>query len=420
MTHTRQPIASSPPDNGSASPNALSVSSGAPTKSRRRLPRGVELHGGHLRLVFTYGGRTIRRSTGLEPTPQNIRFVARWRAAILYEIAAGIFDLGKHFPSRGGRTLSRLPRSPSVAESVRLWLREVRLVLAPSTARHYEEAAQKVIEALGEVPIRELTRQRVVEWIASRAREVGPRRLRALLVPLRGAVRVALDAGVLERNILAGLRLPPHTEAMDPQPFTPEEVATILIAAPSAYWGALWLFGFSTGLRLSELIALRWSDIASDRLWVRRSRVGGVTRQTAKSAAGVRAVALLPPAKEALEVARQTLPPAEGDDEVWRDPESGRPFADAGDLRYWWRRTLERAGIPYRPAYHMRHTYASTLLSAGEDPTWVATQMGHRDWGLIRRVYARWIPSLRPEAGQQAAAKMAAAWTSNGERDGGS
>jgi hypothetical protein len=30
------------------------------------------------------------------------------------------------------------------------------------------------------------------------------------------------------------------------------------------------------------------------------------------------------------------------------------------------------------------------MLTAGESPMWVAQQMGHSDWGMIRRVYGRW------------------------------
>ncbi|WP_407510263.1 hypothetical protein [Ralstonia sp. GP101] len=49
-----------------------------------------------------------------------------------------------------------------------------------------------------------------------------------------------------------------------------------------------------------------------------------------------------------------------------------------------------------------RHTYALTMLSAGEHPMWVAKQMGHADWTMIARVYGRWMPSADAEAGSRA------------------
>lgn len=42
--------------------------------------------------------------------------------------------------------------------------------------------------------------------------------------------------------------------------------------------------------------------------------------------------------------------------------------------------------------YQTRHTFASTLLSRGENPLWVAQQMGHKDWGQIIKIYGQWIP----------------------------
>ena len=63
-----------------------------------------------------------------------------------------------------------------------------------------------------------------------------------------------------------------------------------------------------------------------------------------------------------------------------------------------------------RVPYQTRHTFASTLLSAGENPVWVASMMGHKDWAMIIKVYGRWIPSVAPDAGN----KVAALWATEG------
>lgn len=43
-----------------------------------------------------------------------------------------------------------------------------------------------------------------------------------------------------------------------------------------------------------------------------------------------------------------------------------------------------------------RHTYASMMLSAGEQPTWVSQQMGHSNLAMIFQNYGRWIPDAQP------------------------
>ena len=39
-----------------------------------------------------------------------------------------------------------------------------------------------------------------------------------------------------------------------------------------------------------------------------------------------------------------------------------------------------------------RHTFASLMLSRGENPMWVAQQLGHSDLKMLRDHYGRWIP----------------------------
>lgn len=62
---------------------------------------------------------------------------------------------------------------------------------------------------------------------------------------------------------------------------------------------------------------------------------------------------------------------------------------------------IKKAGVRYRNPYQTRHTYASMMLSAGENPLWVVTQMGHRDTEMIIKHYGRWIPDKSTVAGYQ-------------------
>ncbi len=42
------------------------------------------------------------------------------------------------------------------------------------------------------------------------------------------------------------------------------------------------------------------------------------------------------------------------------------------------------------------------MLSAGEPLMWVANQMDHAKWLLPGDIYANWIPSTNPDAGDKA------------------
>ena len=56
-----------------------------------------------------------------------------------------------------------------------------------------------------------------------------------------------------------------------------------------------------------------------------------------------------------------------------------------------WNPALERAGLPHRPLYQMRHTYATLALAEGATLEWIAEQMGHTDTRTTKRHYARFV-----------------------------
>ena len=61
----------------------------------------------------------------------------------------------------------------------------------------------------------------------------------------------------------------------------------------------------------------------------------------------------------------------------------------------------------YRNPYQTRHTYASMLLSAGENPAWIAKQMGHTNMNMVLQKYGRYMPDHDPLAGQKIVTRMA-------------
>ena len=151
-------------------------------------------------------------------------------------------------------------------------------------------------------------------------------------------------------------------------------------------------YNFWAGLRISELIALKWSDIdfKNGLVNVERARVE-TTLKTTKTKSGVRKVLLLKPAKEALE--NQLLLTASNSNEfVFHDLKTNKEWSSSTWLSRQWALILKQANVKYRNPYQMRHTYASTLLSNGENIFWLATQMGHENTKMIIQHYGKWIP----------------------------
>jgi len=176
----------------------------------------------------------------------------------------------------------------------------------------------------------------------------------------------------------------------EPNPFKHEEIAAILDALTSPYQ-EYFQFAFYTGLRTGELLGIRWQDIDIEKkvAHIRVNLTLGREKEP-KTAGSIRTVDLHEKAIEALNNLKQT----EYIDSyrVFIDPRTMKGYKYADGLRkYIWKPTLNKLKISYRYPYQCRHTYASMMLSLGKNPMWVAKQMGHADWGMIRKVYGRWI-----------------------------
>ncbi|WP_419182106.1 tyrosine-type recombinase/integrase [Leclercia adecarboxylata] len=48
-------------------------------------------------------------------------------------------------------------------------------------------------------------------------------------------------------------------------------------------------------------------------------------------------------------------------------------------IKLTWSGAMRKAGVRHRSPYHTRHTFACWLLSAGANPSFIASQMGHKN-----------------------------------------
>lgn len=364
---------------------------------------------------FYYRGARCRERIKLPPTSANLKYATRLKMRIEDEIARGTFEYVAHFPnSKRALAFSKIPGSAiTIKSALEHWLADVRGQIEHTTFRDYQLAIERTWEPwCGNRRLTELSRPDLKAWVAIQT--CGLKRIRNLLLPMRGMFSAALDDGLISLNPFVGWtprKVEPPKEFDDIDPFTQLEVTAILNAC-EGHIRNLFQFAFWTGLRTSELIALRWEDIdlVNRTLSVRRAKVRKQVKAP-KTKAGRRTIQLLEPAFDALQAQRQysLLQGAE----VFLNPRTGEAWLHDGQIRKTaWQPTLKRAEVRYRYPYQTRHTFASTLLSAGENPVWVASMMGHKDWAMIVRTYGRWIPSIAPGAGQ----KVASLWSTSGQQ----
>lgn len=344
-----------------------------------------------IQIDFKWRGERCRERISLPPTSANLKYAKRLKATIEHEIATHTFDYAKHFPQSKRAQLRS--DSPTLRASLSAYCDSLVGQLEPETVEEYRHDAEIVAAGLGEsATIKSLARRQVRTWVSTLA--LSKKRIDNLLIPLRGALNQAVEDEEIEASPLAGFkvkRAAAPKETIDP--FTPEEVE----ALGRAELGYLWRFWAWAGLRSGEIIGLEWQDVAPEwkSIAIRRAVRVGRTKTT-KSSAGLRVVHLVQPARDAVANYEQAT-----SGPVFRNPNTGERWYEDRALARAFRRDCKAVGVRYRYPYQLRHTFATWALSSGENPSWIAKQMGHSDTMMLFRVYGKWMPSLDPQAGSR-------------------
>ncbi|MET4696126.1 tyrosine-type recombinase/integrase [Endozoicomonas lisbonensis] len=359
-----------------------------------------------IEISFPYKGQRCRERVKLKPTPANLKRAERHRAAILDAIEKGTFDYAVTFPdSPRAKEFARIPGDVvTIKHYLSNWLVAKKNEISASTYNDYTKTINNIlIPAFGHQVLTELRRKHIKAW--ARTLTCGNKRIANLLSPLRSALDDAVDDEIIDQNPLQGWSYSKKEEPKEDHvdPFNREEQDAILNAMKGQGKNLI-QFAFWTGLRTSELVALRWGDIdwVKGFVRVRRAQTQAAKKdESTKTYAGRRDVKLLEPALEAL--AQQKSWTFLAGEHVFLNPRTNKPWAGDQPIRKTlWTPALKKAGVAYRNPYQTRHTYASMMLSSGEHPMWVAKQMGHADWTQIARTYGKWMPDADPECGNRA------------------
>ena len=67
------------------------------------------------------------------------------------------------------------------------------------------------------------------------------------------------------------------------------------------------------------------------------------------------------------------------------------PFYTHDIVAVNFRKCLENSGVPVRPLYNLRHTFASQMISKGADIVWVSKTLGHKNVSITLSFYTKFI-----------------------------
>jgi integrase len=270
----------------------------------------------------------------------------------------------------------------------------------------------------GERPINSVKYEDVVDLMAGMEKKgVGPKSIRNYIGTLSALYRFAMHPRRrwATFNPCDGVELPAVPDHVGIRYLELDQVDALVCHAQSGPYEAIdramYQTAAMTGLRLGELIALRWRDVdwTASAVRVRSNYVLGEFG-TPKSKRSTRSVPMADDVAGELERFYKASGEPADDALVFPDAHTGAPLDKAGVLRRL-RKALKAAGLDVTHRFHdLRHTFGTALAARGVPMRTLQEWMGHRDIETTQR-YADYAPRTRD------AELVAAAFTRDTIRD---
>jgi integrase len=230
---------------------------------------------------------------------------------------------------------------------------------------------------------------------------------------LSRAVRVASQRGKVARNVATLVDPPAVKRPQRALPLSAAEAREVMSAAHSHRNAARWTVALAVGLRQSEALGLRWSDVDLDngtlsvRRGLHRVRGQGLIYEEPKADRSRRTLALPAQLVDALRAHRAAQleeritagPLWQDHDLVFAQP-NGRPIERKSDWRAW-KTLLRDAGVREVRLHDGRHTAATLLLSEGVHPRVVMEVLGHAQMRTTTDTYSHVLPALGRDAAER-------------------
>lgn len=264
----------------------------------------------------------------------------------------------------GNNPLSLVPTLEEYAKDYLAWYAKQ---YPASHSRTYQIIHSHLLPVFGLSPIDQISPRDVEAWKAQRFDCVKSGTVEKELRVFKAMLNQAVKWEMLPRHPFQNVEAPRNTDSKPPRYYTVEEMQAIYKAAPNHRW--IWQLMANTGLRRSEALHLKASDIDNEHLNV-------VSIQGARTKSGKWRVI---PLNSAAKVAVKKL----GKDYLL-------PRTNPVSLSRAFANTLERAELD-GSLHCLRHTFCSHLVMSGVPLRTVQVLAGHAHFSTTEK-YAHLAP----------------------------
>ena len=299
------------------------------------------------------------------------------------------------------------PNKLTIGAFLERWLMDyAKPNLSPRTVEGYEHMVHKhIIPSLGHIVLTALRPDHLQHYNSEKlASGLSARTVRHHHITLHTALQTAVKWGLLMRNVADAVD-PPRFQRCEMNTLTEDELQCFLEAAKETKYYPLFYLALFTGMRRSELLALRWSDIdllgcqVSVTKSIHYLRNGENIFRQPKTAKSRRLVALSPSTVKILRehrIAQENLRTIIDNDLVFSRVD-GKPWLP-DTITHAWLKIARRIGLNGIRLHDARHTHASLMLKQGVHPKIVQERLGHALIQITIDTYSHVAPSLQRAA----------------------
>ncbi len=309
------------------------------------------------------------------------------------------------------------PGKSTLSEYLNLWLADYcKPNLSPRTLELYSYICEKhIVPSLGNILLVDLRPQHLQRLYADKLSSgLSNRTVQIIHVTLHKAIKNAVKVGLLSRNIVEAVDRP-KIQRQEMRVMTETDLHLFLEYAKDTPYYALFYASLFTGMRRSELLALRWSDIDLElcQIYVNRSMQyiskadpeNRISFKEPKTTKGRRLIALSPSTvitlrehKEKQSELRQSLGyDLLSDNDLVFSHYDGSPLLP-NTVTHAWIKLIRQCGLNGVRLHDARHTHASLLLKQGVHPKIVQERLGHGSIRVTLDTYSHVAPGLQQAA----------------------
>lgn len=275
------------------------------------------------------------------------------------------------------------------SELLDLWIEEKRMDVRNSTIQNYQYCIKNwIIPSLGDIEMEDLTRKMLQVFINGFAKTHKRNTVINITKPLSGSLKWAETNEHIDQSPWSGIRIS--------QDFSKKEIEKLLDAKGyQQFKKDMIVLGYRTGMRIGEILALKWEDInlSEGFLMVRRTLSGYKNNQPEITVPKTRK------SRRRIDLDEQTLGMLKkkycGQDGYVFCKKDGTVYSrQAINIP----RMCHNVGIEPRSFHALRHTHATILLAAGVHPKIVQERLGHAKIGTTLDTYSHLVPGMQQVA----------------------